>query len=249
MESESSTKSKEALQTLKDSGMEFEGSLIASTLAHEIRNPLQSIRLQLDLAARGGPVTDALQNIKDHVNRLEAVVEKVQKLSEKFVTHLEKANLKEIVDSALSSLQFWLSASGIETRTHVAWEGTPICFLDKELIEQVLLNLFMNAIQVMPAGGTLTVYVTEEIDHAVIEVSDTGPGIPADVLNKIGTPFFTTKPQGTGLGIAFCKTIAALHGGSLEVHSSISPLRSTGTQIVLRILKDSLPVEDIENVQ
>jgi len=245
MEFESSTKSKEALQTLKDSGSDFEGSLIASTLAHEIRNPLQCIRLQLDLAARGGSVNDALRNIKDHVSRLESVVHKVQKLTEKFVTHLEKVNLKNIVDSALSSLQFWLSASGIETRTHLDWEGSPLCFLDKELVEQVLLNLFMNAIQAMPAGGTLSVYITEEIEHVVIEVSDTGTGIPSDLLTKIGTPFFTTKPDGNGLGIAFCKTIAALHGGSLEVSSA----RGSGTQITLRILKDSTPVEDIENVQ
>lgn len=249
MESESSIKSKEVLQSLKDSEVEFEGSLIASTLAHEIRNPLQSIRLQLDLASRGGSAEDALLSIRDHVNRLESVVEKVQKLSEKFVTQLEKANLSDLIESAMSSLKFWLSASGIETRVHIAWEGAPICFLDKELIEQVLLNLFMNAIQVMPAGGTLTVYVTEEIDHAVIEVSDTGPGIPADVLNKIGTPFFTTKQHGNGLGIAFCKTIAALHGGSLELTSSHKSGAPTGTQVVLRILKDPTPVEDIEHVQ
>lgn len=244
MGSEFSTNSDDPLKKMKQAELEFEGSLVASTLAHEIRNPLQTIRLQLELASRSDVGSDVFNQIMQQVSRLEAVVEKVQKLSEKLVAHVEKANLREIVESSLGSLRFWLEASGIETRTHYQWEGEPLCVLDRELIQQLLLNLMMNAIQAMPTGGVLSIYIKEELEHAVIEVTDSGAGISEDVLSKVGTPFFTTKVNGNGLGLAFCKTIAALHGGSLTVQST----KDSGTQIICRILKDSSPQEDFEHV-
>jgi two-component system sensor histidine kinase HydH len=228
MESEFSTKG-----TPRSSESEFELSLLASTLAHEIRNPLQTIRLQLDVASRGGAVPEALDAISENVKRLEAVVARVQQLSHKYVLQLETLNLRTLVESTLSNITFWLSASGILVRTHSQWEGEPIFEGDKELLQQVLLNLFLNAIQSMPKGGTLSIYLSEEIEHAVIEVTDTGEGFSVDTLKVLGTPFFTTKADGSGLGLAFCKTISALHGGSVEFEN----LSSGGARVIVRIAK------------
>jgi signal transduction histidine kinase len=232
-------------ESLQQSESEFELSLLASTLAHEIRNPLQAIRLQLDLIARGAPVADAVASISESVNRLEAVVSRVQQLGHRYVLQSEKINLRALVESTLSTMHFWLTASGILVRTHSQWEGEPICDGDQELLQQVLLNLFMNAIQAMPKGGTLSIYLCEEIEHAVIEVTDTGSGFSPENLKMLGTPFFTTKTNGNGLGLAFCKTISALHGGSVEFENQ-SP---QGARISVRILKQRARKEGSHHVQ
>lgn len=249
MESESSTNagndlgSVEIIENMRATEAEFGLNLLASTLAHEIRNPLQSIRLQVDALERGGDLSGALARIGHEVSRIEAVVEKVQKLGQKYVVHPERINLKELIDSTLSSIGFWLNAAGIQVRVYSHWEGDPIVFADRELIEQVLLNLMMNAVQAMPDGGVLTVSISEATSDALIEVSDTGFGISSDALKIVGTPFYTTKENGHGLGLAFCKTIASLHKGSLEIESA----ESHGTQVTLRLSKSLAPSEEVGN--
>jgi two-component system sensor histidine kinase AtoS len=113
--------------------------------------------------------------------------------------------------------------------------------VDRELLTQVLLNLVMNSIQAMPKGGQLTVTISETMDHAEIEVADTGFGMSAETLKVVGTPFYTTKETGHGLGISFCKTIASLHNGDLSIESS----EGHGTKVLLRISKDLKAEESI----
>ncbi len=246
MGSESSTDSRdEALAVLKKADSEFEMNLLASTLAHEIRNPLQSIRLQLDMAARKGSFKEAFQSILTDINRLEAVVSRVQQLGQRHMLHAETVNMKSLIESSLSSLGFWLSATGIFVRTHSSWEGEPLIEGDKELLQQVLLNLFMNAVQAMPNGGHLSIYISEEIEHAVIEVTDSGSGFTAETLKVIGTPFFTTKADGHGLGLSFCKSIAALHGGSMDFENA----SKGGAKITLRLAKQVKSKEGDNHVQ
>jgi len=246
MESKSSTSSAsyDVIKSLQQTESEFGLSLLASTLAHEIRNPLQAIRLQLDAAMRGGPVMKSLQNISESMYRLESVVEKVQSLGQRYVIQRERVNLLEVVSEVMTSIDFWLKAAGIQVRTLSQWEGEPIVEADPELLQQVLLNLMMNSIQAMPDGGLLQVIISETTEHACLEVVDTGTGIPAEVLKVVGTPFFTTKQTGNGLGIAFCKTIASLHGGSIQIESS----EGYGTHVTLEILKhDSSTTEETGN--
>ena len=230
MGSESST---DLMKTLRQSEADFGLNLLAATLAHEIRNPLQAIRLQLDLAARTGPSSSSLENISKSIDRLESVVEKVQRLSHRYELHPARVNLRDLVDSTLSALSFWLTASGITVRVQTHWEGEPFCMADQELMQQVLLNIVMNSIQAMPHGGMISVQISEATNHAQIEVQDTGEGISADVLRLIGTPFFTTKIDGNGLGLAFCKTIVSLHRGTIEFESA----QETGTKVTIQIAK------------
>lgn len=119
-----------------------------------------------------------------------------------------------------------------------------MCEGDRELLQQVLLNLIMNSVQSMKSQGVLTIRVVEELEHAVIEVQDTGAGMPNDVLKMVGTPFFTTKEGGNGLGLAFCKTIASLHGGSLEIESQAG----VGTKVSLRIQKQLSSTKEVSHV-
>jgi len=245
MESKSSTNTEptEVMKSLKQNEQEFGLSLLASTLAHEIRNPLQTIRLHVDAAKRGASVLECLKQIADGIQQIESVVEKVQKLGEKYQVHSEPVHLRSLVDACLASVEFWLKAAGIQVRVHSHWEGEPVVQADKELIQQVLLNLMMNSIQAMPDGGLLRVEILETMEHAVVEISDTGTGRSKDHLKIVGTPFFTTKDAGSGLGLAFCRTIASLHGGRIEVEST----EGMGTSVSLVIAKEQATEGEVGN--
>jgi len=231
MESESSIdKSGQANES------DFGISVLASTLAHEIRNPLQSIRLQIDAGMRGSDSQETLQNISRGVDRIERLLEKIQGYSHRYKLDVEPVNLQDILNAVVGSVRFWLNASGISITEHIQWEGQPIVECDRELTEQVLLNLVSNAIQSMKRGGNLNVNILECQSEAQIEVKDSGCGMDRATLAKVGTPFFTTKTGGNGLGLAFCRSIAALHGGSLSIES----VQDRGTTVTLKMPKQIL---------
>jgi len=216
-----------------DSESEFNLNLITSTIAHEIRNPLQSMRLQLDEAIRGKSSQDTFESLSRGLDRLERIVNRIQSFSHRYHLKIERIDLKTVLDSVLDSLRFWLKAAGIEVIEHIQWEGRPICCADRELLEQVILNLVTNAIQAMPQGGRLSLLVNECENSAQIEVTDTGCGMKNETLHSVGTPFFTTKEKGSGLGIAFCKSIISMHGGSLKIESEIGK----GTRVKMMLPK------------
>jgi signal transduction histidine kinase len=95
----------------------------------------------------------------------------------------------------------------------------PPVLVDTQQMQQVLVNLMMNGLQAMPTGGTLTVKSGFKDSEVFIEISDTGPGIPKEIMQDIFKPFFTTKHQGTGLGLSICRSIIENHCGRIEVES------------------------------
>lgn len=218
---------------LEKANEDFEIEVLASTLAHEIRNPLQAMRFQLDAALEGKATRDTFISLSKNLDRLERLVSRVQSLSKRHQLEAKHIHLGDLLTSVLSSVKFWLQASGIRISDHIFWEGEPVVEIDPELIEQVLLNLVINAIDAMPTGGDLGVSVNECENHFELEVADTGVGMEADVLSNIGTPFFTTKAKGTGLGLAFCKNVIALHRGQIEFESKLKQ----GTRVTIRLPK------------
>ncbi|MCQ5373621.1 MAG: HAMP domain-containing histidine kinase, partial [Candidatus Methanomethylicia archaeon] len=104
-------------------------------------------------------------------------------------------------------------------------------FLDEYIFRRVCSNLVLNAIQAMPNGGTLTISAYREGDYFVMKISDTGAGIPKEVLDKLFTPFFTTKAKGMGLGLAVSKKLVEAHGGSINVESEVGK----GTTFTIKI--------------
>jgi signal transduction histidine kinase len=126
-------------------------------------------------------------------------------------------------------------------------EGLPPVYVDPKQIQQVFLNLTLNAVQAMSGGGTLSIR-TDRVNRGDgewirIGIADTGPGIPKQILDKIFTPFFTTKAQGTGLGLAICHKLITQHHGTITVKSD----DGTGTEFIIFLpvvsLDDSLPGE------
>ena len=98
-------------------------------------------------------------------------------------------------------------------------ETIPEIEFDESEIRQLILNLVRNGVEAMNSSGSVTISTIRGKDHVLIKVADTGSGIPAEVMNKIGTPFFTTKEEGTGLGLAVCYRIANRHGAEISITS------------------------------
>ena len=121
----------------------------------------------------------------------------------------------------------------------VLGDGELAIVADPGQLLQVFLNLLLNGIEAMPAGGTLTVATARDDGHVTITISDQGPGIPTSDMDKIFEPFFTKKRRGTGLGLAISKELVLRHGGAIEVRNS----EEGGAQFVIRLPANGKPQE------
>ncbi|MHB1294696.1 MAG: PAS domain S-box protein [Anaerolineae bacterium] len=200
---------------------------LASSLIHEINNPLQAVIGCLGLAeetlAEGGDVRRYLQVARDELQRAARIVADLRDLRPHPATEERRpTDLRQLVDQVLTlvSKQCRDNAITVEWDPSQAVSHVPAV---PERIQQVLLNLVLNAIDAMPAGGQLSLGIAEtDVPHGVrVTVTDTGKGIPADALPFIFDPFITTKENGLGLGLFICQNIAHDHGGTIEATSAL----------------------------
>ncbi len=232
------------LQLIQAEKMQSVGRLAAG-VAHEVKNPLAIIAMGLECLGQNGnfppeETAAVVQEMRDAVKRASTVVGGLLDFSSSNQLTLQPVDLNALIDNSLRLMKHDLITGKI-TAVRRLDRKMPPCQLDANKIEQVLINIIGNACQAMPAGGHITIgthtrTVTEaETLHAagerggarfwsnqrvaVIEIRDTGPGIPADALPKIFDPFFTTKPtgKGTGLGLTVARKIIDLHGGTLDL--------------------------------
>jgi two-component system, NtrC family, sensor kinase len=197
-------------------------------IAHEINNPVNNISLILESLIEDGAGMDEqergklYQDAMDQADRTSDIVKNLLEFSRASHPRQEEVDLEELVDNTARLLSNELKLNGIKFTKQVR-ARLPRTRLDKGGLQQVLLNLFMNAIQAMDRGGELRVTVgpADNPDEARVEVIDNGPGIPPDYLNQIFDPFFTTKKEGvgTGLGLSVSYNIIKKNKGRLEVES------------------------------
>jgi signal transduction histidine kinase len=191
-------------------------------MAHEIRNPLGGIHLYASMLAKDvaqmPPSLDLVKKISGGVKRLEALVSQVLAFSRDIIANPVASDLAQIIGRAVEMASPKLDAH------HVVWEiegpAEMLVTVDPFLIEQALLNLLLNAAEAMhERGGTLRIYYASgenvQARQLHLVVKDTGPGIPATVLDRIFDPFFTTKDTGTGLGLAIVHRIVEAHEGTI----------------------------------
>lgn len=191
---------------------------LAAGLAHEIRNPLNSLLGASDIVRRSlGP---------DHPDAefaliLETELRRVNRILNEFMAFARPRepdslphNLNEIVEATLAVVAKTFEDAGVRVEKSLA-SNLPDSHLDSELLKQALLNLLFNAKEAMPAGGVLTVETQEKGRDLVLRVMDEGPGIPKDRLEAVFDPFFTSKESGTGLGLSISRQIAEQHKGTL----------------------------------
>ena len=145
----------------------------------------------------------------------------------------EREDFGALVSSVMAFSRAELERAGVRVDLDLQAD-LPDVWADESQLRQALLNLVRNAMEAMPGGGTLALRVSVNgVGDVELEVSDSGPGIPADVVNKVFDPFFTTKEKGTGLGLALVQQIVTEHGGRIEV--AMERLGAVGTSFVLTL--------------
>lgn len=194
------------------------GQLTAG-LAHELRNPLGTIKTSAELLGRSVPKDNAIAQemagyISSEVDRTNAIITRFLDFARPQHLRLEPADVSAILDKTISSLP------GVQVYKNYS-PGIPPVRVDAELLERVFTNLIQNAAQASPPGGVVTVKTQLVGDDKVeVAVIDRGSGIEAKNLESIFNPFFTTKPDGVGLGLAICSKIVDEHGGHIAVEST-----------------------------
>ncbi|HEV8544163.1 MAG TPA: ATP-binding protein [Verrucomicrobiae bacterium] len=225
------------LQLIQAAKMECVGTLAAG-VAHEVKNPLQTILMGLSYLSKNMPSADqtvfiALSDMRDAVKRADAIVRDLLYLSAARQLEIQPEDINTVLEHSLSYVNYDLIRSRVEVERDLA-KDLPLVPLDKPKMEQVFINLFVNAIHAMPNGGGLHLRTRraqnpdqeETLEKfqpgeplVLIEIEDTGSGIPSEKLPRIFEPFFTTKPNGvgTGLGLPVSKQIVELHGGAITL--------------------------------
>ncbi|MCI3923804.1 ATP-binding protein [Paenibacillus sp. TRM 82003] len=194
---------------------------MAAGIAHEIRNPMTTIHgfLQMWKRSRQPLSEEHIDLMLSELLRANSIISEYLSLAGNKESNFDYHNIASIVDSLHPLLQAVAVMSEKEVKVVHAGE-VPTLFADEKEMRQVLLNLAKNGIEAMNAGGTLVIECYSEGNEAVIDIRDEGPGIPEALLSKLGTPFFTTKEHGTGLGLALCYSIIERHNGKINVASS-----------------------------
>ncbi|MEW6448360.1 MAG: ATP-binding protein [Bacillota bacterium] len=209
---------------------------LATGLIHEIRNPLTSVRGFIQLLAEKKPAGDRereyLDVVLSEVDRVNEIIRSFLFLARSGEFRPVKIDLDRIIRDILLVVENQAALKGIEI-LHKHEPGTPEIQADPEQIKQVLLNLIQNAFQAMPFGGKLTVALYPESagDQVILEVADTGVGIPPEHFSRLGEAFFTTKEDGTGLGLAISYRIIEDHRGRITVHSE----EGKGTRFLIKL--------------
>ncbi len=197
--------------------------LLASGVAHELNNPLTSILMNVNLLMEeiddGSDLHRELRRISDDTVRCKRIIDDLRDFSRRHELEIRSCDLDEVIGKAVELIRPQLKHAAISL-VRPDGDRLPSIACDPARIEQVLMNVFINAIQAMPSGGTLTVGTGIREGLAEIVVEDTGFGIPADIKGKIFDPFFTTKADGTGLGLSIVYRIMEEHGGKVEIDNN-----------------------------
>ena len=210
---------------------------MAGALVHEIRNPLSTMILNLDLIREdiGASSDPKDRRIARKVDRVRQESLRLQDLLEAFLgivrleqTALEPTDLNALVEDLCDFFEPQAASHQVVLRRHLD-EMVPVMQLNSELLKQALLNLCLNAQQAMPDGGELILGTRLDDGQAVLEVTDTGKGILKKDLGRVFEPFYSTRKGGSGLGLPTCRRIVEAQGGSIHVYST----PGVGTRFVL----------------
>lgn len=220
---------------------------LAGGVAHEIRNPLSSIKgFAVYFKQRYADVPEDRQ-IADimigEVERLNRVVSQLVDFSRPLVLARRPVAVEGLATASLKLVQREAQEKKIRIVADFDKE-LPRVTLDTDRINQVLLNLYLNAIEAMPAGGTLRVMgrLCREEAAVAVEIEDTGAGIAPEAMGQVFDPYFTTKPSGTGLGLAIVHNIVEAHGGKIRIHSRVD--KGTTVSILLPVSPSGRPCLD-----
>ena len=230
------------LLTLRDSGsaMKLEQELevsrrlaavgrLTAGVGHEVKNPINAMVVHLELLrsklSSAGEGRSFLSGAQRHVDilagemeRLDRVVQTLADFTRPMELNLQEVDLAEVIGAVVELTDVEMMANHVR----VVCKLEPVRVrADSEMLRQAMLNLLLNGMQAMPAGGNLRVTVRREKDAALLEVADDGEGIPPALMPRIFDLYFTTKPKGSGIGLAMTYRIVQMHGGAMDVLSEV----------------------------
>jgi len=196
---------------------------MAASIGHEIRNPMTAVRGYLQLLRENEKYHEEAEYFNlmiEELDRANSIITEFLSLAKNKAVDMSRENLNSIICRSLPLLQ----PTAISRDQYIKLECNelPDLFIDKKALRQLIINLVNNGLESMPPNGSVIIRTFVENDNVVLAVQDEGPGIDSNLLNKLGTPFFTTKDQGTGLGLAVCYRIATQHNATIELDTSSS---------------------------
>ena len=196
---------------------------LTTSLAHEIRNPLSSVKMNIQILLKKlefkGNDKRRMEIMTEEISRLERILTEMLDFAKPLRLDFRSASIKPIIDSCLEMMTVRFQAKGIEVRKRFSRQ-IPKMLIDRDKIEQAIINVLQNSIDVLPEGGQIgirTRYVPKGGRHVSIEVDDNGPGIADEDLPYVFDPFFSNKKKGTGLGLWNVKKVIEAHGGAVDI--------------------------------
>ncbi|MBN2017335.1 MAG: GAF domain-containing protein, partial [Candidatus Cloacimonetes bacterium] len=228
---------------------------LSAGIAHEIRNPLASINFNVQMLSKKLSLDEKLQDIMDDtligINRIKRLVKGIHDFAKPGSTLVHKGNINNVIVDSISLLDSQLKKKKIKTYVNLQ-EEIPSVIFDPLKMQQVFINLIINAMEAMPEGGILK--ITSRIENnykndagqLVIYFTDNGIGIPSQNYSKIFDPFFTTKPEGTGLGLSITHKILEQHNALIDAES----IEKKGTTFIIKFpintdMKDETSLQNI----
>ena len=209
----------------------------AGMVGHDLRNPLQTIigelylaKSELDEIPEGqtrATMQESIESIEEQASYMDKIVSDLQTFVKPVHTNKQLVDLNELVESTLDQIKI---PENIQAKTQLKDKLT--IETDPQLLKRVLINLITNSIQAMPKGGKVAIKAqVSKKNQMVLEVEDTGEGIPEEIKPKIFTPLFTTKSRGQGFGLSVCKRVIEAQGGTISFESQVGK----GTKFIISL--------------
>jgi signal transduction histidine kinase len=218
---------------------------ITAGVAHEVKNPLNSMRLWLENLKASLPEGEnmpqqAVRVLDNEIDRLDTVVKRFLDFTRPPAMHQEETSLKDLLEDVLAVGKPQMDKANVKVEAHFVNDVPPV-LVDRQLLKQALMNLFLNAVEAMPGGGRLTVSLERRGETASIEIQDTGRGIPPEHTQRVFQLFFTTRPGGSGIGLATAFRTVQFLNGSIDFKSEVG--RGTTFRIELPLARQAEPTQ------
>ena len=208
---------------------------LATTVAHELRNPLAAIKMAAHNIKRKSKTDEFdkhLFNIQKKVAESDHIINNLLFYSRLKVPHFEKINMRDILNDCVEIAVARFANSEVTVQTEYGTEGDITFTADQVQMKELFSNILNNAYDaVQDVSGKIVVKAGVEEGHLTVSVEDNGTGIPKEMMDKLFDPFFTTKAKGTGLGLAVCHQIVMLHNGTIKIESE----PKKGTTVIVRL--------------
>ncbi|WP_242634658.1 ATP-binding protein [Bacillus timonensis] len=208
-------------------------SQLAASVAHEVRNPLTTVNGFLQLIIRDDNITEKQRNYIDitlsELNRAQSIINDYLSLAKPNNSSTQLINISEELAKTVELMTSYTNIQNIEVETSIE----KLLFINgnKDEIKQVLINIIKNAIEAIGNDGMLMIEAFSKENNITVKITDNGPGMTKEQLSKIGTPFYSTKDKGTGVGLTICFQIIEQLKGSIEVESAIGK----GTTFIIKL--------------